>query len=622
MKSYQEFFAELKRRKVFRVAAVYGVTAFVLLQAADLLVEALKLPADFLTMVTVLMLLGFPVALILAWAFEVTPEGVRKTEAAATGEIERIVAQPASQRWPAGLMALVGIAALVAGAWWVGRQSSTASDSSGADSAARLAFIDQADDSRPSIAVLPFDDLSPEGDQAYFSDGMTEEILNVLAKVREMRVAARTSTFALRDRELTATQWGDTLGVGYLVEGSVRKAGDQLRITAQLIDTSNGSHLWSDNFDRPLANVFEIQSEIAEKIAQALAVPLGLEEGESLTTPTADLEAYDLYLAGRQQMRIRGEGVAEAVTLFEAAIARDSTWAPAWAGLAESRSLIPYYTSANDSVGWAVNLDAAEIAARRALELDPDNASALVALGSVHRDRWDWDLGEEAYLSALEIDPDNVEAHQQYAEHLYFVGRLDEAVREAQTALALDRSPIRLYVVGYTSSGIGRYNQAIEVLEEGIRRDPEERVMQLRGGLRNAYFEGGRWDKWWDGLNEMFGEIAEIIPDSMRGEFLDRRDELLAAWPEGGPPPEDLDIGALEFLPASPMRLAILLGQYELALELAEGTRVGRHPYGPPGGFMRPLYDPIREDPRFQALLERRGLGDLEPDPASRAAMP
>jgi len=351
MRSYQQFLAELKRRKVFKVVAVYGAVAFGLLQVADPLATALGLPDAFLTYVVAILFLGFPLAIVFAWAFEVTPDGVLKTGTAAPGEIEAIVSLPASKRWPAGLMALAGVGALVAGGWWVGRQTAPEmpDTAAAAESASdiRLAFTDPGDDLRPSLAVLPFADMSPEGDQEYFSDGITEEILNTLARIRELKVAARTSAFAFKGQDLDMRVIGDSLGVAYLIEGSVRKAGNQLRITAQLISAADGTHLWSDQYDRPMDDVFAIQTEIALAIAEELRIPLGLDDPSGLVTPTADLEAYDLYLAGLAQMRTRGAAVAEAARLFESAIARDSTWAPAWAKLAEAREILTFYPE-----GW------------------------------------------------------------------------------------------------------------------------------------------------------------------------------------------------------------------------------------------------------------------------------
>lgn len=244
---YQRLFAELKRRKVFQVALVYGATAFVVLQVAELLATGLDLPGWVFRAITLLALVGFPIALVLTWALEITPEGVRRTEAASGEEVERIIAQPAVKRWPSGLAALVGVALLVAGAWYVGRQSGP----SGAEAV-------EAGTVEASIAVLPFADMSPAGDQEHFSDGISEELLNLLARVPELRVAARTSSFAFRDQNLPIPVIADSLNVAHVLEGSVRKAGEEVRITAQLIRAEDGYHVWSDTWDRTLEDVFAV----------------------------------------------------------------------------------------------------------------------------------------------------------------------------------------------------------------------------------------------------------------------------------------------------------------------------------------------------------------------------
>ncbi|MGD8496803.1 MAG: tetratricopeptide repeat protein [Gemmatimonadales bacterium] len=608
MKSYQKLFAELKRRNVFKVSAVYGAVAFGLIQVADPLADAMRLPDTFVPFVVALLLLGFPVALVLAWAFELSPQGVRKTTAAGTGEIEAMVARPASERWPAGLLALAGVALLVAGAWWAGHRSGSAAsevDSAANASAVQLAYVAPDEDSRPSIAVLPFEDLSPAGDQEYFSDGMTEELLNVLAKIRELRVAARTSVFALKDVDLTATQIGDTLDVGYFVEGSVRKSGNRLRITAQLIDARDGSHLWSENFDRDLEDVFAIQTEIAEAIADQLRVPLGLDEGRALVSPTDDLEAYDLYLAGRARMRERGASVDEAVRLFEAAVAQDSSWAPAWAGLAEGKALQPFYRVA-DSTYWANTLAEAERAAEQALELDPGNASATVALANVHRDRWEWDAAEAAYRRALKLDPDNVEAYQQYAEFLGYVGRLDEANAAARRALALDRSPIRLNVAGYLALHDDRPEEAIGYLEDGIRADPEGRLQFLRYNLAIAHMVTDR------------APVSRTLFLEFLGEFYpDLAERVARSWPSssGLPSPEAVEIlGA----PDSPLVRNAITAQMWMLLDRPErairhiGSLRDRIPFGQTDWWWNPVFDPLRDDPRFQATQEAWGLAGYE----------
>lgn len=601
--SYQRFFAELKRRRVFRVMAVYGVVGFGVIQVADVIFPRVPLPQWAIGLVVWLVLLGFPIAVVLAWAFEQTPEGLKRTERADPEEIEAIVAQPVSQRWPAGLLALLG-AALLLGGWWIGRETAPGTDalSDQQTSEMRLATVETEEGARPSLAVLPFADMSPEGDQEYFSDGMTEELVNTLAKVRQLKVVARTSAFAFKGENLDLRAVGDSLGTGYLVEGSVRKAGDQLRITAQLIDAEDGSHLWSESYDRRLENVFQIQREIAEAIARQLRVPLGLEEGEQLVSPTEDLEAYDLYLAGRARMRDRS--VLEAIDLFEAAIARDSSWAPAWAGLAESRALVPFYSEealVEDSTLWANSLAGAERAVERALDLDPVNASALVALGNIHRDRWEWDEAEAAYRRALSIDPENVEAHQQYAEFLAYVGRLNEAYVSAHRALALDRVPIRLHVAGYVALYNGLYDEAMELVSEGIRMDPDGDVASLlRATLRGVYVGMTEW-----------GAYREAVLQRLDAT---KARELRQLWPADEAP--DADVASWMAATGDERAAASIymaLDDHERALET---LRLYVESFDHGSGTIRlfaPTFDPLRGEPRFQALLASVNLEGRRP---------
>lgn len=598
MKSYQQFFAEMKRRHVFKVAGIYGIVAFGVLQAADMALPRLGLPDWTVTFMLAVVLLAFPVVLIIAWAFEVTPDGVKKTDAPAPGEIEAIISAPMSQRWPAGLLALVGVLALLGGGWWIGRRTAPGADSSAGPATpadVRLAMTDLADDDRASIAVLPFADMSPDRDQEYFADGMSEEIINTLVQIRELRVAGRTSAFAYKGQNKDLREIGAELGVAYLVEGSVRKDGEQLRITAQLIDASDGSHLWSDSYNRSLANIFEVQIEIAEAIAEKLRIPLGL-DGSDLVRPTADLEAYDLYLAGRSKMRLRGEALGEAIELFEAAIARDSSWAPAWAGLAEATELVGWYSQAwedvpDDPRAYATQQDgfwrSAERAARRALQLDPNNASAHVALGSVLRNRYEWDEAEAAYLRALASDPDSPEAHQQYGTMLLMVGRIREGSRSTERAVTLDRVPIR---VMWHSVGLRydrRSDEAIKVLERGLEDWPESGV-NLRYSLDRTSVGTGRFEAYVSRL-----EIADS-----------QRESILAALRAG-----DHRVLTAAFLKRPSVWMA--LGQPDSALSRV--AALVEDPQVTSSWIWLPVLDPIRDEPEFQEALRRLNLEGRTP---------
>jgi TolB-like protein len=286
----QQFINELRRRKVIRVAAVYGVVAWLLIQVAQATFEPLSLPHWTLTLVVMLAILGFPISVALAWAFETTPEGIRR---------ERPAADATAGEAPAPAAAIVG------------------------------------DSQAPSIAVLPFLDMSPDRDQDYFCEGMAEEILNALTKIEGLRVAARTSSFQFKGRAVDVRKVAQELGVNTVLEGSVRKAGVQLRVTAQLINAGDGYHLWSDRYDRGLEDVFAIQEEIATKITEALELRLTRQARDAIQVkPAGAIQAYDYYLRGRQFVNQFGKRrVGYAIQMFNKAVEIDPDYAPAYAGL-------------------------------------------------------------------------------------------------------------------------------------------------------------------------------------------------------------------------------------------------------------------------------------------------
>ena len=469
---YQRLFAEFKRRRVFRIAAVYGASAFVVLQVVDLLQEGLQLPQAVLTIVTILALVGFPVALLLAWMYDRTPQGVVRTSESVPEEIDRIVAEPRGRRWPVGIAAAAGTALLLLGSWWaVGRPSAP----------------DPERKDYSSIAVLPFDNMSGNEEDAYFADGLSEELLNALTRVPGLRVAGRTSSFALRNANLDVKAIGDTLGVETVLEGSVRRAGGRVRVTAQLVEAEGGFHLWSRDWERELTadNVFEIQDEIAGAVAAAMASGEAPTPGDSASgdrgevadlvpasVRTSDLGALELYLAGRHHWATRTpDGLAEAVRLFEDALERDSSYAPAWIGLSAAYNALPWYT--DYPAGEAA--ERSKSAARRALELDPDNPEALYTLAiTVYEYDLGWEEAARLFARAIALEPDYAQGLAWYCWYLTGTGQWEEAVPWCERAVELD--PLSVHVLaqlGETLLLVGRYEDARHIISRALALQPD-----------------------------------------------------------------------------------------------------------------------------------------------------
>jgi len=583
---YQRFFAELKRRKVFQVAAVYGAAMFGVLQAADVLVPALHLPEGLITVVAVLGLVGFPVALVVAWTYERTATGLVRTEDAAPGELTQIISAPATKRWPVGLAAATGTALLLVGGWLaLGRPASGESDMRTAAAAGSV----EAPFSAVSIAVLPFEDMSEEGDKEYFSDGLSEELIDAFVRVNGLRVAARTSSFAFKESTADIRTIADSLGVETVLEGSVRASGDRLKITAQLIQASDGFHLWSETYERQLTDVFEVQEEIARAISEALLGTLGLEDQGDFSVARTDIEAYEQYLLGRAFVSQRGPVLRRAEEHFRAAIAIDSMYAPAWGGLAEVYAVYPYYVEGPVEEALAKS----EEAARRALALDSLSASARVALGSVLRERRQWADAERELLKALELAPENAEAHGEYSQYLGYVRRVEEASAYADRALALDPlSDHKLAIAGVYS------------LLAGDDETAEERMWRVRDFSISAIIltqhlvSQGKFDeaeqaaRLSPNVTEMLTMLVEAVRSPAGSEARARAVERISDRKV----PLDLGGGTPQ------LAWLLFLGEREAAIELLEvfleGPLLGLEV------LWLPVYDPIRDHPRFQAIVE------------------
>lgn len=445
---FTSFLSELQRRRVFRVAAVYAAVAFVIAQAADIVIPALHLPAWVLTLIVVVALLGFPLALVLAWALEVTPEGVRRTEALEPGP------RPAAPLFTVAsrrrLIAVAGVGAFLMAAGGVYARYRPAVDAASAESPVE------------SIAVLPFDNMSESKENEYFSDGITEDILTHLSKIGGLRVISRTSVMQYKESNKPVKQIGQELGAGAILEGSVRRAGDRVRITAQLINARTDEHLWAEVYDRQLTDIFQIQSEIAQQIAQAMQMRLSAGERSRISkSGTENVVAYDLYLKGREYLRrptfgpqdVR-DNFAGAIALFREALQRDSAYALAYAGLAEAYTKHPEYPT-------ELRYDSAVAFAQRAIALDPELPDGHIALGTAHFIKAEYDLMREEYHRALRLNPNHVDAIAAVALDLYSRGHLAEALRRYKRAAALEPTVAqRFYAVAFIYDLLGELDRA------------------------------------------------------------------------------------------------------------------------------------------------------------------
>ncbi|MGD2120712.1 MAG: tetratricopeptide repeat protein [Gemmatimonadota bacterium] len=472
-RSYQRFFAELKRRRVFRLMAFYGAASFAVLQGVDLLVPVLGLHDSVTQLTAVLLLAGAPVVILFGWAFDWTPEGIQRTMEAKPGELTEILSAPVGKRWPSALFALAGMMALLVGAWFVGRESAI---ESGTDTDQSLL---------PSIAVLPFVNMSGDPAQDFFSEGISEQLLNLLARIPELRVASRTSAFSFRGQGLSLTEIADRLNVAYVLEGSVRKAGEEVRVTARLVEAATDTRVWSETWDRNLEDIFALQDEIASEVASSLEVSL---LGVVPLAQAENPEAYALFLQGRHLGRQRNsEGFRRAIELLQEALAIDPDYAPAWAELA--RVYTTQAGSGDRPAQEAFRL--AREAAKRALEIDPEFPPAIAHLGLVALtgDR-DLKAAAEYYQQALALAPTDIDIIGDAATLLQSLGRLDEAIELKE--YVVERDPISArghHNLGNCYRWAGRWDEAIASYAEAERLSPG--YIAAHTGTGQAFLEKG-----------------------------------------------------------------------------------------------------------------------------------
>ena len=594
---YQRFFAELKRRRVFRIAAVYGGSAFVVLQVADVVAEGLNLSPGVLQAVTLLILAGFPIALALAWAFEVTPEGVRRTDPATPADLDAIVAEPRGQRWPAGVLGLLGGIAIATAGWWALGPRSGVPDVGQGESAAEVA--EPADVYLASLAVLPFANRSDNPENEYFTDGVHDDILTELSRLEDLKLISRTSVMRYRDTETSIREIGQELGVATVLEGSVQRSGERVRITVQLIDAETDDHLWAETYDQELtaANVFAIQSDVARQIASALEATLVAGEPvESRPPPTESLEAYDRLTEARFLLSTRDhENMLRSVDLYGEAIALDSNYAPAYTGLAEAYLLLYSW----DQLTLEEINPVVESALDRALALDPLQGEAYTARALHLRNLGRFDESEAAWRRAIELVPGHANTHHWFGIMLWELGRFDESRIEMRRALALDPlSRIISTNVGFGEYFARDYAAAIAQYRRALERFPDFSYTWAR--LSMAYSLNGEHEE----AVEAGRTALEVSPGDKNYTQL-----LAFALARAGDESEARRLSASVLAGSDPTRIALVhvaLGDPEEAFRWVDRALETGSPFLSELGD--PAYDPIRDDPRFQAALKRVGL--------------
>ncbi|MFC1776603.1 hypothetical protein ACFL3I_04570 [Pseudomonadota bacterium] len=478
-------FEELKRRNVFRVGIAYAISAWVLLQVVDLVLENIEAPVLVMQIFMLALAIGFPIALIFAWAFEMTPDGVKLEKYVDRSKsITKETAQKMNRNIIIALV--IAVALLLVDKFTPDMETQPEPVAEPLETVGVSAA--ETPSSEKSIAVLPFVDMSPESDQAYFADGISEEILNVLVKTHSLKVAGRTSSFQFRGRNEDLRTIGEQLGVEHILEGSIRKANNRVRITAQLVKANDGFHLWSETYDRDLTDIFAIQDEIARAITDSLAIELNLTEDRQTlaSVSTANMDAYDRYLEAKGLIARRLD-FPRAISLLDEATELDPEFAAGWATNAQAHTLAIYYLTVDRSE----YKNKAELMANKALEIDPELSTAYSVLGDIHRDRYEWKKARQSYLRALALNPNDIEANEQFAQMLWRVSYFDEALQYSSRATELDPlSWLNLTVHAALRYASGDRNGGWEDMQRVLKVGGRNQFFSIRHAVNMAISDG------------------------------------------------------------------------------------------------------------------------------------
>jgi len=588
----KQFFAEVKRRNVYKVAAAYGVVAWLLTEIATQVLPFFEIPNWGVRLIVLAIVIGFPIALVIAWAFELTPEGLKRTEIA---DAEFPLGRSPKRAW---IFIVIIAGAISVGLFFLGRYttSRTLSTEQGQPPASAESLPQK------SIAVLPFDNLSRDPDNAYFAEGIQDEILTRLAKVADLKVISRTSTQKYKSAPDNLRDIAKQLGVLNILEGSVQRAADQVRVTVQLINATTDAHLWAETYDRKLTDIFAVESDIAKTIADTLHAKLtGSEKSAIAKRPTADTEAYELYLKGRFFWNKRtGPDLRKAIAYFNQAIAKDPNYALAYAGLADAYVLLPPYGAASALESFPQ----AEAAAKKALELDDALAEAHTSLAQVLVSYdFDFEGSTREFERAIALNPNYATAHHWYGSGPPLsLGEFDRAIAELKRAQQLD--PLSLIINADLGSGFvtaRRYDDAIAQLRKTIEMDPHfyyahwnlGEALELKGQLREAFAE--------------YKKAAELNDDPLVLSLVAQAEAKLGQRDDARKILEQLEqLAKRRYVGNYAFALVhIALGEKEKAIEDLEHAYRDR--VGPDISLLKvdPMLDPLRGDPRFEALVAK-----------------
>ena len=587
MSEKPSFFAELKRRNVYKVAVAYAVVGWLLAQVATQIFPFLEIPNWIVRLVIVLIAIGFPIALVIAWAFEATPEGIKRTEVADAMSRGSVGRKRYAWIYIVVIGAVISAALFFIGRFTVQNKTATAAPS---------------DIPSKSIAVLPFDSLSEDKNNAYFAEGVQDEILTRLAKVADLKVISRTSTQRFKSAPSDLRDIAKQLGVMNILEGSVQKANDQVRVNVQLINALNDAHLWAEIYDRKLTDIFATESDIAKTIAETLQAKLtGSEKTAMSKKPTANSEAYELYLKGRFFWNKRtGADLRKAIDYFNQAITKDPNYALAYSGLADSYLLLPPYGAAAPKE----SIPQAKAAVKKALELDDTLAEAHASSGRIVSG-FDFDSPKAIaeFGRALQLNPNYATAHHWFAAGpLLALGRFDESIVEAKRSIELDPlSMINNADFGNDYYYARRYDEAIAQLRKTIEIEPRfylahyylGQALQMKGQLPEAIAEYRKASE----LDDDPFALAMLGQACARSGQRDEANKILTRLSEEA---------KSRYVAAYGIGMVYLgLGDKNRAmdeLERAYHENDGNDIYNI---RVDPLLDDLRGDPRFEALAEK-----------------